>query len=128
MFLGLAGVTIVDSVPFMRASKRRWLLDRRDGKWIVKKTPERMPFDSLLSHNLRVYSRGVREKVEVLKRIGARLPTFENTIDYQPPETASIDLERQYVLAPDWLHARSRLHLDQSKDQNLNLNLNQIMA
>jgi hypothetical protein len=111
MFMGLSGVTVVDSGPFVRACMRRRLIGRRQGKWVVTNTPVGMPIDSLLKHNIAAYGRGVREGVEVLRRLGATLPSYTNAIheDQTCTDVIDTDAEHQYLLAPDWF-SMPRLH------------------
>jgi hypothetical protein len=64
---GLSAFTIVDSVPFMRAIKRR-KLGKRDGLWKMNRTPLGGPIDSILRANIAVYSQIVCEDAARLKQ------------------------------------------------------------
>jgi hypothetical protein len=73
LLAGLSRVTIVDSVPFMRACMRR-RLDRAQGKWIISKTPIGQPIDNLLRENVNAYRAAVEEELAFWRRMGALSP------------------------------------------------------
>jgi len=58
LLVGLHGLTVVDSVPFIKACKRR-VLDRMNGKWIRKTTGPNETIDVLLFRNLTGYVKAI---------------------------------------------------------------------
>jgi hypothetical protein len=83
---GLSAFTIVDSVPFMRAIKRR-KLSKRDGLWKMNKTRRGEPIDSILETNISVYSQIVCEDPARLKQYAlalgvGSLPNSPGTAEY----------------------------------------------
>lgn len=73
LVIGMAGITVVDSVPFMRACNRR-SLDKATGKWVVKLTDPGAPIDDLLHMNVAEYSRAVKAAIRALRQVGPLLP------------------------------------------------------
>jgi hypothetical protein len=67
---GLSGVTVIDSVPFIRACKRR-ILNQSNNQWVVSRTNAGAPYEEILENNVSVYGRAVGDKVEVLEKRGA---------------------------------------------------------
>ncbi len=70
LLAGFSGLTVIDSVPFVRACKRRQKLDRIVDKWIVSKTVKGTPIDDLLRHNTTTYADSVKLKIEIGRKIG----------------------------------------------------------
>jgi hypothetical protein len=73
LLIGLSGVTVVDSMPFMRALMRR-LLGNVDGKWVENLTPPGEALDDLLARNVIAYSNGVQSTIRALRRLGPLIP------------------------------------------------------
>jgi hypothetical protein len=69
LLVGFPALTVVDSVPFVRACKRRQF-DRIDDKWIVNKTAKGTPIDDPLRHNITTYAANVRLKIEIGRKVG----------------------------------------------------------
>lgn len=69
----LSGISVVDSVPFMRACKRR-LLERETGNWVVKLTEPGEPIDELLYRNVRAYTHAVENIIATLQQADLRVP------------------------------------------------------
>ena len=63
----LSAYTIIDSVPFMRAIKRRKLRGR-DGVWKMNRTPQGEPIDQLLRDNIAAYSDIISDHAATLKQ------------------------------------------------------------
>jgi hypothetical protein len=76
LLVGLSGVTIVDSVPFVRACKRR-VLDHTSGRWVINETPVGKPVDDLLRRNVAAYRSIVEATARALRQIGPLVPTAE---------------------------------------------------
>ena len=64
---GLSAFTIVDSVPFMGAVKRRRLI-KREALWKTNRTPIGGPIDQLLIDNIAAYSQIVCEQAGKLRQ------------------------------------------------------------
>jgi hypothetical protein len=69
----LSAVTIVDSVPFMKAMYRRALC-RREGRWSVEQTQRDAPLDDLLATNIEEYARAIEDVHCLLQAKPAALP------------------------------------------------------
>jgi hypothetical protein len=80
LLVGLSAVTVIDSVPFLRACKRR-LLDRTQGKWVIRKTPPGKPIDSLHENNLVAYRGHVEATIGALLRAGPLVPALEPVVE-----------------------------------------------
>jgi len=78
ILMGLTGVTVVDSVPFMRACNRR-LLEKGTGKWVVRLTGRGDPIDDLLCRNVTVYTRAVEKIIATMRLTGPVAPESRPT-------------------------------------------------
>jgi hypothetical protein len=71
----LSSYTIVDTVPFMRAIKRR-KLSKRDGLWKMNRTRPGEPIDSILGTNISVYSQIICEDAAQLRQFPLALGNY----------------------------------------------------
>lgn len=83
LLMGMSGVTVVDSVPFMRACKRR-LLEKKTGKWVVRLTNPGEPIDDLLCRNVATYTRAVEEIIAKLRHVRPVIPGSKPVVDDIP--------------------------------------------
>lgn len=73
LLVGLPRVTVVDSVPFMRACMRR-LLNHESGKWTISLTPPGDPIDDLLERNVRAYHAAITTNIRELQQLQSVVP------------------------------------------------------
>jgi hypothetical protein len=99
LLVGLSGVTITDSVPFIRTQKRR-MLDYIRGKWKIHLTEEGQQLDYLLQHNVATYGRHVEIAIAALRRLGPVIPKLEE-ISLEPVMNSFVVSELQLSLWPD---------------------------
>jgi hypothetical protein len=66
LLTGFSGISIIDSVPFIRTTKRR-RLELSDGKWNFSRTKVQASLHSLLQYNVATYSKLVDAKFEKMK-------------------------------------------------------------
>ncbi len=78
LLVGLPRVTVVDSVPFMRACMRR-LLDQENGKRVITLTPPGEPVDDLLEKNMIAYHAAMIARIRELRRLGPLVPESKHT-------------------------------------------------
>jgi Domain of unknown function (DUF4417) len=74
VLVGLSAITVVDSIPFIRACKRRQL-EHAGGRWVVKRTPQGAQIDELLAQNVANYASGVENAIAEQRRLGPRIPS-----------------------------------------------------
>jgi hypothetical protein len=77
LLAGFSNLTVIDSVPFVRACKRQMKLDRINDKWVVNKTVVGSPIDDLLRHNVATYAYNVKLRIEIGRRIGPIIPRLD---------------------------------------------------
>jgi hypothetical protein len=92
LLAGFSALTVIDSVPFVRACKRQMKLDRLNDKWVVNKTLVGTPIDDLLRHNVSAYAHNVKLRMEIGRRIGPIIPRLDTipeipivAPDFRPP-------------------------------------------
>lgn len=73
LLVGLSRLTVIDSVPFIRACMRR-LLNHDSGKWVISLTPAGDPIDDLLEANVRAYHAAIMSHACALRHLGPKVP------------------------------------------------------
>lgn len=93
MLTAFGGISIIDSVPFIRTIKRR-RLELSGGKWSFAQTKAQESLHSLLNHNVIGYSKLIDARFEKLK-MPANVITKIPAMPYQPdPKQLSFWPER----------------------------------
>ncbi len=77
LLAGFSNLTVIDSVPFVRACKRQVKLDRINDKWAVNKTLAGSHIDDLFRHNVSTYAYNVKLRMEIGRKIGPIIPRLD---------------------------------------------------